>query len=80
MGARVVDSDYHGEVSVVLLNHGDQDFEVKMGEPIVRLVLEKIDTADVFKVQELADALRGSGGFGSTGVTHKNDTDGRKNS
>ena len=40
----VVDADYRGEIDVVFFNHGDQDFEVKMGDSIAQLILEKIDT------------------------------------
>ena len=47
VGAGVVNSDYRGEVGVVLFNHGDQDFEVKMGDRIAQLILEKIDTLPV---------------------------------
>ena len=41
VGAGVVDGDYCGEVGVVLFNHGDQDFQVKMGDRIAQLILEK---------------------------------------
>ena len=74
VGAGVVDADYRGEVGVVLFNHGDQDFEVKMGDRIAQLILEKIDTPPVEEVQGLDDTVRGTGGFGSTGVKSSNDT------
>ena len=74
VGAGVIDGDYRGEVGVVLFNHGDQDFEVKMGDRIAQLILEKIDTPPVEEVQDLDDTVRGSGGFGSTGVKFGNDT------
>ena len=74
VGAGVVDSDYRGEVGVVLFNHGDQDFVVKMGDRIAQLILEKIDTPPVQEVQGLEDFVRGTGGFGSTGVKSRNDT------
>ena len=74
VGAGVVDADYRGEVGVVLFNHGDQDFEVKMGDRIAQLILEKIDTPPVEEVQDLDNTVRGSGGFGSTGVKSGNDT------
>ena len=74
VGAGVVDSDYRGEVGVVLFNHGDQDFVVKMGDRIAQLILEKIDTPPVQEVQGLEDSVRGTGGFGSTGVKSRNDT------
>ena len=74
VGAGVVDADYRGEVGVVFFNHGDQDFEVKMGDRIPQLILEKIDALPVEEVQGLNDTARGSGGFGSTGVNRQNDT------
>ena len=61
-------------VGVVLFNHGDQDFEVKMGDRIAQLILEKIDTPPVEEVQGLDDTVHGAGGFGSTGVKSGNDT------
>ena len=75
VGAGVVDADYRGEVGVVLFNHGDQDFEVKMGDRIAQLILERIDTPPVEEVQALEETVRGAGGFGSTGVKGKNDTE-----
>ena len=74
VGAGVVNSDYHGEVGVVLFNHGDQEFEVKTGDRIAQLILEKIDTPPVEEVQGLDRTVHGSGGFGSTGVKPGNDT------
>ena len=79
VGAGVVDSDYRGDVGVVLFNHGDQEFQVKMGDRIAQLILEKIDTPPVEEVQGHDSTVRGTGGFGSTGVSEKrNDTDGSK--
>ena len=75
VGVGVVDGDYRGEVGVVLFNHGDQDFQVKMGARIAQLILEKIDKPPVEEVQGLGDTVRGSGGFGSTGVKSRKDTD-----
>ena len=74
VGAGAVDHDYRGEVDVVLFNHGDQDFQVKMGDRIAQLILEKIDTPPVKEVQDLDNTVRGTGGFGSTGVNSRNDT------
>ena len=62
IGAGVVNADYHGEVGVVLFNHGDQDFEVRMGDRIAQLVLKKIDTLKVEEVQGLEEIVRGLGG------------------
>jgi dUTP pyrophosphatase len=51
-------------VKVLLFNHSEKDFEVKEGDRVAQLVLERIYTPDVVEVQEL---VRGAGGFGSTG-------------
>ena len=78
VGAGVVNADYHGEVRGVLINHGDQDFEVKMGDRIAQLRLEKINTLPVEEVQGLEDIVHGVGGFGSIGVNRQNDIDEKK--
>ncbi len=70
-GAGVIDSDYRGNVGVILFNHSDQDFPVKTGDRIAQLILEKIEIADVQEVKELNETERGEGGFGSTGVEAK---------
>ncbi|KNE72172.1 dUTP diphosphatase [Allomyces macrogynus ATCC 38327] len=67
-GAGVVDSDYRGEVKVVLFNFSDQDYHVKVGDRVAQLILERILIADVAEVEELDATDRGAGGFGSTGV------------
>ena len=69
VGAGVVDYDYRGPVGVVLFNHGDVDFEIKRGDRIAQLILERISMADIVEVTELAETERGAGGFGSTGVS-----------
>ncbi|KTW30655.1 deoxyuridine 5'-triphosphate nucleotidohydrolase [Pneumocystis carinii B80] len=66
-GAGVIDSDYRGQVKVLLFNHGDADFEIKYGDRIAQLILEKISTPDIMIVESLDETLRGAGGFGSTG-------------
>ena len=68
VGAGVVDSDYTGEIKVILFNHGSSDFEVKKGDRIAQLIFEKIYTDYFIEVEELDDTVRGEGGFGSTGV------------
>lgn len=69
VGAGVVDYDYRGPVGVVLFNHGDIDFEIKRGDRIAQLILERISMADIVEVTELSETDRGAGGFGSTGVS-----------
>ncbi len=63
-----IDSDYRGEVHVILVNLGDKEFVVKNGERIAQLVVAKVHRADFTKHDELTDTHRGAGGFGSTGV------------
>lgn len=70
-GAGVIDADYRGEVKVLLFNHSDKDFDVKAGDRIAQLVLERIYTPEVMEVENLEESVRGAGGFGSTGVGAK---------
>ncbi|KAL7935238.1 dUTP diphosphatase [Trichoderma chlorosporum] len=67
-GAGVIDADYRGPVKVLLFNHADADYEIKEGDRIAQLVLERIVTPDVVEVEELEESVRGAGGFGSTGT------------
>lgn len=69
-GAGVIDADYRGEVKIVLFNHSSKDFEIKSGDRIAQLVLEKIINADIVEItkEELDTTERGEGGFGSTGT------------
>jgi dUTP pyrophosphatase len=62
-----IDSDYRGEVKVILANLGQEPFEVKRGERIAQLVPAPVLRADFHEVEELDDTERGHGGFGSTG-------------
>ena len=68
-GAGVIDSDYRGPVGVVLFNHSDEDYEIKRGDRIAQLILEKIIIPEVTEVVDgdLPETVRGCGGFGSTG-------------
>ena len=67
-GAGVIDQDYRGEVKVLLFNHDDQDFEVRVCDRVAQLILEKIATPEVTLVDDLDATDREQGGFGSTGV------------
>lgn len=62
-----VDCDYRGEVKVILLNTGDEDFIIKKGDRIAQLVFSQVFRAIFKKEEGLTDTMRGSGGFGSTG-------------
>ncbi|XP_021826450.1 deoxyuridine 5'-triphosphate nucleotidohydrolase [Prunus avium] len=68
VGAGVIDADYRGSVGVILFNHSDVDFEIKEGDRIAQLIIEKIITPDVVEVEDLDSTARGAGGFGSTGI------------
>lgn len=64
-----VDSDYRGEVGVILHNHGDEPFEVKRGDRIAQMGVYPVTMTDFDVVSELDATARGNGGFGSTGVS-----------
>ncbi|KAL4081978.1 dUTPase-like protein [Scleroderma yunnanense] len=66
-GAGVVDADYRGVLFVLLYNLSDKDFEVKEGDRIAQLILERIYTPQVLEVESLDETVRGTSGFGSTG-------------
>ena len=63
-----IDSDYRGEVKVVLVNHGQQPVRFERGERIAQLVVAPVARAVLEVVEALGDTGRGAGGFGSTGV------------
>jgi len=65
--AGVIDSDYRGEVRVVLANHGPAAFPIAPGDRIAQLLLQSVERADFVASHELEDTDRGGGGFGSTG-------------
>ena len=69
VGAGVIDPDYTGEVKVLLFNHGHDVFEVKKGERVAQLVLERCETPPVEELGTIEETERGAGGFGSTGTT-----------
>lgn len=62
-----IDSDYRGELKVLMINHGTEPFPIKRGERIAQLVLAPVVQAAWQEVDVLDDTVRGSGGFGSTG-------------
>ena len=63
-----IDADYRGEVGIILINHGEEAFEVARGDRIAQLVLAPVTIATWVEVDELSETARGEGGFGSTGV------------
>ena len=62
-----VDADYRGEVKVILVNHGEEDFVIRRGERIAQLVIAPVVQAVWAEVASLDETVRGAGGFGSTG-------------
>ena len=63
-----VDSDYRGEVKVILVNLGAEDFTVRRGDRIAQMVIAPVIQAAVAEVADLDETARGAGGFGSTGA------------
>ena len=63
-----IDADYRGEVGVLLINHGQEPFEVKDGERIAQLVVARYARVSFEEVADLATSERGAGGFGHTGT------------
>ena len=62
-----IDSDYRGEIGVILINHSEIDFKISNGDRIAQLVLSAYDKITWQQVESLDDTKRGKGGFGSTG-------------
>ena len=62
-----IDSDYRGEIKIILINHGNEKFDVKNGDRIAQMVLMPVLKFKFEEVSKLDDTIRGSGGFGSTG-------------
>lgn len=66
-GPGLVDSGYRGELTVVLINHGQEPFKIKRGDRIAQLVVIPVSVQGFVEVDELPPSSRGEGGFGSTG-------------
>ena len=62
-----IDAGYRGEVSVIVLNAGDESYHVKRGERIAQMVISKLPDVEMLQVESLSESKRGAGGFGSTG-------------
>lgn len=63
-----IDSDYRGEIGVLLWNTGEDAFEVKLGDRIAQMVLCPVYIMEFEEVESLDETVRGAGGFGSTGI------------
>ena len=62
-----IDADYRGEIGIVLINLGDEDFVIEHGMRIAQMVIAKYEQVKLVKVDTLDETERGTGGFGSTG-------------
>jgi dUTP pyrophosphatase len=63
-----IDSDYRGELKVILINLSDQEQTVSNGDWIAQVIFAKVERAELIQVQQLKDSSRGEGGFGHTGI------------
>ena len=66
-----IDADYRGEVSIILINHGQERFTINPGDRIAQLIVAPVCHADLIEVTELSETTRGAGGFGHTGDNHE---------
>ena len=64
-----IDSDYRGEIKIILFNHGNSDFIINNKDRIAQMILMPVHKMELEEVESLPDTLRGKGGFGSTGTT-----------
>ena len=62
-----IDSDYRGEIKVILFNHGDKEFIINNKDRIAQMILSPVHKMRLEEVDNLPDSIRGKGGFGSTG-------------
>ncbi len=62
-----IDSDYRGEIRVILYNHGNQDFIVNNGDRVAQMILAPVVKIELEETTNLPESIRGEGGFGSTG-------------
>jgi dUTP pyrophosphatase len=63
-----IDSDYRGEVGVILINHSHKHFVIEKGMRIAQMVIKRVEDTTIQVVEDLTDTNRGAGGFGSTGL------------
>lgn len=63
-----IDSDYRGEVKAILINHGSEPYTVRHGDRIAQILFSPVTRGEFIKTDDLEDSIRGSGGFGSTGI------------
>ena len=66
--AGVIDSSYRGEIKIILINHGDDNFYVEPGDKIAQLLIQPVELWNPVEVDKLTETSRGANGFGSTGI------------
>lgn len=64
-----IDSDYRGEIGVLLINHGKDDFEINFGDRIAQLIISKYERVILIEADSVTKTERGDGGYGSTGIS-----------
>ena len=62
-----IDSDYRGEIKIILYNHGDIDFNINNGDRVAQMILSPVIKMELKETKNLPETIRGEGGFGSTG-------------
>jgi len=63
-----IDSDYRGDIGIILINLGEEPFIIKKGDKIAQMVFQKVEKFDLDIINQLSTTIRGEGGFGHTGV------------
>ena len=63
-----IDNDYRGEIKIILINHGHEDFIVKNGDRIAQMIISKYEQVELEEIEFLTETSRNDGGFGSTGL------------
>jgi|SRR3989344_1838313 len=66
--AGVVDSGYRGEIGIVMINLGKDEFKINRGDRIAQMLIQKVERVEIEEVEELSESFRGESGFGSTGL------------
>lgn len=63
-----IDNDFRGEIKIILINHGNEDFIVKNGDRIAQMIISKYEQVELEEIEFLTETTRNDGGFGSTGI------------
>ena len=63
-----IDSDYRGEIAIIMINWGEKSFTIRRGDRIAQMIISKVHRADLVEVDDLDSTKRGDGGFGHSGI------------